>query len=322
LKTQRIQGLTLALAAAGFATIYDIITRFGSSGITPWQILLTRAAFGLALTAVLARAFHLNPLGRNRPGMLLTGLILVVGVLCFIFALFRLPVFEAVLLLYLYPVFAALFSPFLVDERIGLKLWTLIAIAFCGTAFVLWPQGAVSDVNGGHLLGVASGFCHGLALTLVRRFSRHNGAVTPFFYFCAVGGVVSVVAVGLSPASTPLSLEGWAALGGIAVTAGLAQLCMIKSATCISSAEVGIVGMSEIVFGGLLSYMLFSEAVGARQILGGVLVISSAIVLALDTTRDAAVRREPVLPGEPGRIPSIEAAAHPASLANDRSNNL
>jgi len=49
---------------------------------------------------------------------------------------------------YLYPVFAALLSPFLVNERIGPKLWSLIGVAFCGTIFILWPQDAASWFHG------------------------------------------------------------------------------------------------------------------------------------------------------------------------------
>lgn len=325
MKTTRIQGLAFALLAAVFAAFYDILTRFCASGITPWQILLARAILGLAVCFALTRALGLNLLGKNRAGMLFVALTLVGGVICFIFALFRLPVFEAVLLLYLYPVFGALFSPFLVNERMGPRLWGLIVVAFCGTAFILWPQDLAWGMNWGHLLGIGAGLAHGLALTLVRRYSPDNSPLTPFFYFCAVGAVMSVGAVGFGAQAMELSPGGLWALAGIAVTAGLAQLCMLKSAACITSAEVGIIGMSEIVFGGVLSFLFFDEAVGLRQLCGGILVISSGVVLALDTARDVTVGAEPACdnysiegfsrPGVPLRScnPS-EAAAEPSPL--------
>jgi drug/metabolite transporter (DMT)-like permease len=290
-KTTRTQGLTFAFLAAVFAAAYDILTRFYSSGITPWQILLVRAIFGLALSVIAARTLGLNLLGRNRVGMLFIALTLVGAVLCLIFALFRLPVFEAVLLLYLYPVFGALFSPFLVNERMRPKLWGLIGVAFCGTAFILWPQNLVWSVNWGHLLAIGAGLATGLALTLVRRYSQDNSPLTPFFYFCAVGAIVSVgAALSFSTQAMEFSRADLGALVGIAITACLAQLCMIKSAACITSAEVGIIGMSEIVFGGLLSFLFFDEPVGLRQLWGGILVISSGVALALDTSQNAAPR--------------------------------
>lgn len=287
--TTRIQGLVFALLAAVFAAGYDILTRFYCSGLTPWQIILARAILGLALSLALARTLGLNLLGRNRRGMVVIALTLVGGVLCFIFALFRLPVFEAVLLIYLYPVFAALFSPFLVNERIGPKLWGLIGVAFCGTIFILWPQDLAWSVNGGHVLAIAAALAHGLALTLVRRYRRENSPVTPFFYFSALGAVVSVGALGLSGQPMPAGSASLAVLTATAIAACLAQLSMIKAASCITSAEVGIIGMSEIVFGGLLSFLLFGEAVGLRQLWGGILVISSGIALALDSSREAAL---------------------------------
>jgi drug/metabolite transporter (DMT)-like permease len=169
----------------------------------------------------------------------------------------------------------------------GAKVWGLIGLAFCGIVFVLWPRDLFWSANWGHLLGIISGLTHGLALTLVRRYSHDNSPVTPFFYFCLVGTIVSVGAMSLSTQAVELNRAGLAALAAIAVTACLAQLCMLKSATCITSAEVGIIGMSEIVFAGLLSFVFFSEAVGLRQLCGGMLVITSGIVLALDSGRDA-----------------------------------
>ncbi len=293
--TTRIQGLAFALLAAVFAAGYDILTRFYCSGLTPWQIILARAILGLALSLALARTLGLNLLGRNRRGMVVIALTLVGGVLCFIFALFRLPVFEAVLLIYLYPVFAALFSPFLVNERIGPKLWGLIGVAFCGTIFILWPQDLAWSVNSGHVLAIAAALAHGLALTLVRRYRRENSPVTPFFYFSALGAVVSVGALGLSGQPMPAGSASLVVLTATAIAACLAQLSMIKAASCITSAEVGIIGMSEIVFGGLLSFLFFGEAVGLRQLWGGILVISSGIALALDSSRDAA-RSERLIP--------------------------
>lgn len=316
--TTRIVGLTFALLAAVFAAAYDILIRFCCSGITPWHIILARAVFGLALSVAAARVLGLNLLGRNPGGMLLIALTLVAGVLCMIFALFHLPVFEAVLLLYLYPVFGALFSPLLVNERMGPRLWGLIALAFCGTAFILWPRNMEWSVNWGHLLGIGAGLTHGLALTLVRRYSRENSSLTPFFYFCAMGALVSVGALSLGSQTMEFSRTGLATLVCIAISACLAQLCMIKSATFISSAEVGIIGMSEIVFGGLLSFLFFGESVGPRQLMGGILVVSCGVALAFDTNRGTELRCNPVVSkiprrNSPGRVRPREAPPQPAS---------
>ncbi len=284
MQERKIQGLAFAFSAAVFAALFDLITRFSSAGLTPWQMLLARAAFGLLLTVLLARKMGLSLLGRNRAAMLLTGLTTVAGVICLTVALIRLPIFEALLLLYLYPAFAALFSPFLCGEKTSLKLWGLIGLAFCGTGFILWPGELGGGLHWGHAVGVGAGLLQGLALTMVRRYSRDNNALTPFFYFCLAGAFVSLGALTLGGNHQPLTMAGGLALAAIAVTAALAQLSLCKSLSSIASAEVGVIGMSEIVMGAALGFLLFGEAVALRQVLGGVLVIASGIILALDST--------------------------------------
>lgn len=298
MKTIRVQGLVFAFLTAVLAAVYDVLTRFYSTDVTPWQIVLARGLFGLAISMMAARTMGLSLLGKNRAGMFLAALTLVSGMLSLIFALFVLPVFEAVLLLYLYPVFGALFSPLLVNERMGLKVWGLIGMAFFGTAFVLWPQEQVWSLNWGHLLGIVAGLGHGLALTLVRRYSPGNSTITQFFYVCLVGTIVSVSAMSFGAQAVEVTRASLAGLAAIAATAGLAQLCMLRSAACITSAEVGIIGMSEIVFASLLGFVFFHEAVGLRQLFGGILVIASGVILALDSGRDAP------LPGKDDPLPS------------------
>lgn len=295
--TKSVQGLTFALLTAFFAAAFDLVTRFSSNGLTPWHMLLARGLFGLALTAILAKSLHLNLLGKNRTGMIGMGLITVIGVICLTVALIRLPIFEALLLLYLYPAFAALFSPLLVGDKSDLKLWMLIGLAFCGTGIMLWPGEVRVSLGWGHAFGIGAGLFQGLGLTLIRRYSSDNNPLTPFFYFCAVGAVVSLAALIISDAPFMVDRTGGLVLTAIAVTAALAQLSLCKALSCITAAEVGIIGMAEIVFGSVAGFLLFHEAVGFRQILGGFLVVASGIILAW-----GAAKAKPAVGSLPGVV--------------------
>jgi len=291
LKSKRIIGLLFVLLSSASGAVFDIITRFHSAGLTPWQMLMTRAIFGISITVALSRAMRLDLLGANRRGMVLAALSLVGGVICFTVSLLLLPVFEALLLIYTYPAFAALLSPILAGDRGGVKVWALIGVAFCGTGFILWPQGAESSLHWGHLLGLLSGLGHGLAFTLIRRYGRGGSALTPFFYFCMVAACVSgAVMIGQGGPFLP-DAAVITVLIGIAVTATCYQLFVCKALAYLSSAEVGIGGMSEIAFGAILSFLFFGEAVGVRQFGGALLVLASGVVLAIDAAREQPGKR-------------------------------
>lgn len=308
LKSKRIAGLLFVLLSSVSGAVFDIITRFYSTGLTPYQMLMMRAVFGIAMTVVIAKATRLDLLGKNRGGMVLAALSLVGGVICFTVALLHLPVFEALLLVYTYPAFGALLSPLLAGDRSGIKVWVLIGVAFCGTGFILWPQGTESSLHWGHLLGLLAGLGHGLAFTLIRRYGKDGSALTPFFYFCMAGGCVSLVVMSFRPEPFFPGVGTIPVLFGIAVTATCYQLFVCKALTYLPSSEVGIGGMSEIAFGALLSFALFGEAVGLRQIGGALLVLASGVVLAVDAAREAPSAKLAVagLPGEsPGQKPGF-----------------
>ena len=81
--------------------------------------------------------------------------------------------------------------------------------------------------------------------------------------------------------------QGMLHIGGIglfwmlilAVLGAAAHLASNKALSYLSSPRVGIISMTEVLFGGIFGFMLFNEPLGCRSVIGGVLVFGSAICL-------------------------------------------
>ena len=152
------KGLAYALLAAVFFTCLDISIRFSGSELTVWHLVFGRSLFGVAAMWLLARKLRVELLGRRRWELAAVGLSGMAGAACLTWAIMRIPLFEALVLLYLFPVFAALFSPSLTGERPRGVEWLFILLAFCGTVLMLWRGQGMESWTGGMRLVFARRF--------------------------------------------------------------------------------------------------------------------------------------------------------------------
>lgn len=300
MKTLRIwyAGSLFAFISAGMFALGDVAVRLAASHVTVWHMMFARCLVGLLAVTAIARTMRLSILGRNRVAMIFTGIVNVGGGMCMMIALTLLPLFDAIVLLYLYPAFAAFFSPYLAHDPIDGVDWLLIGTAFAGTTLVLWSGHVTYALQWGHIAGVGTAVCQGLTFTLIRRYSIDHHALTPFFYFCLVGTLCSLWPLLAQPEPFNISSAGTIALLAIVVLAGLGQVIMYKALAYIPSPDAGIISMTEVVFGGLLGYIIFSEPLSGRAFIGAALIIGSGVGLNLKNRSENQVATE---------IPSVNA---------------
>ncbi len=279
-------GPAYAFAAAVCYAGLNTAIRFADAYMSIWHIIFYRSLFGAVVMVLWARLAGVAILGRQRSTLWLMGMCGAGGVTALTIALVLIPLFEALVLLYLFPAFAALLSPWLTTDRVTPRDWLLIATACLGTALILWMGHSGSGLQAGHLLGLLSAFCLGLTFTLIRRTSAANNPLTPFFYICVAGVAVSIGPVMLRAETLMISPNGLPALVVVVVLATAAHLAGNKALACLPSPRVGVILMSEVLFGAVIGLLLFGEFLAMRSVLGGVLIIGSGIGLNLSAPRN------------------------------------
>jgi drug/metabolite transporter (DMT)-like permease len=282
----------LAFISAGLFALGDAAVRLAASHVTVWHMMFARCLVGLLAVTAIASTMRLSIIGRNRRAMIVTGIVNVGGGMCMLIALTLLPLFDAIVLLYLYPAFAAFFSPYLARDPIDGIDWLLIGVAFAGTTLVLWPGHESHPLQWGHLVGVGTAVFQGLAFTLIRRYSIDHHPLTPFFYFCLIGTLCSFWPLSVQPEPFNINVSGIILLLAIVVLAGVGQVIMYKALAYISSPAAGIISMTEVVFGGLLGYIIFSEPLSGHAAIGAVLIIGSGVGLNLKNRSENRVATE------------------------------
>jgi drug/metabolite transporter (DMT)-like permease len=282
IKNRQSNGVILALVSAFLFSLGGLTIRYSDAYYTVWHMLFGRTFFALVGMLIFAKWFRIDLWGSNRRAMFITGAITIGGVACLMVAITLLPLFEALVLLYLYPAVAALLSPLLVGEKTKLITWFFIVLAFTGTAMIIWTGGSGASWRWAHLLAIGAAFLHGLGFTLIRRYSKDHHPLSPFFYFCLIGFIACTGTIMMRGIGFPYHPTGLFWLSCMALVLALAQLTLYKALAMIPSPEAGIISMIEAVWGGFFGYLLFQENLGWLSLVGAVLILGSGVGINLN----------------------------------------
>jgi len=146
-KQSTFAGPLLMLLSAFFFTGMNLLLTQSMAHFGVWDIGFYRFTGGLViLVALFGRRG--NPFrSPDTKLLLIRGCSGSIAFICFIFSVRRLPVSTALMLLYAFPAFAALFSSWLYQEKVSRPAWICTAAVLAGVAILVDPAGGV-DLSG------------------------------------------------------------------------------------------------------------------------------------------------------------------------------
>ena len=270
-----MSGLALMVFSGFFFALGDVGVKLVSPSITIIEIAFFRFAIGIAFFLTLTVPTGLSFRG-DRPLILLTrGVTGVVAFFCLLKSITLIPLANAMVLFYTFPVFATFFSVLILREPVGKWDVLLIAGAMIGIYLLLAPGS--HKLNWGDLFGIMAGCFAGVTVVLVRKLRQTNGPLIIYFYFCVVGGIVSfpffLKTVRMPSSSQFLLLV---AIGSMFL---IAQLLMNQGFKICRAAEGSVLLMSELVFVSLGGVIIFGDILSHGFLTGAFLILGSGIGL-------------------------------------------
>ena len=273
--TTRSRGILLVAAAALCWSSGGLLARIVDTDT--WTTVFWRgifsAVFLLGVGAVQARRSGAGP--GYRLGW--PGLVMAVGFAtastCFINALARTSVANALVLQCTSPFIAALLGWAMMGERVRARTWLAMAAALCGTAVMAsrsWGAGSIA----GDVLAVITAASFAAAAVTVRGHAEVN--------LPAAAGLAGLLgaAVAWWPAQ-PLS----ASAGDLALLAafgagqlGLGLMLFTAGARLIPVAEASLIAVLESVLGPLWVWLLLGEAPAGASLTGGAVILGALMV--------------------------------------------
>jgi len=318
-----ILGVALGLAAAlAFGAGGTVVKPLFSEGWTPGAAVLARitiAALVLTIPALIAIRGRLVLLWRARWMILAYAAVAVAGTqLAFYASLERIPVGIALLIEYLAPV-ALLLLAWVRTRRMPHRVVLIgAALAIVGLVLVIGPSGSGSlDPVGVVLAGIAM---VGVAVYYVMGEKVDASGIPPVTLAWAgfvVGAIVIALAglVGVLPVHASFGevdffgarAAWWVPLVVVGVVStAFAYVAGITAITLLGTRVSSFLGLSEVIFAGIVGWIVLGEAFGPVALIGAALILGGIVLVRLEPS---AVESSPLPEAMPLADPGAGTAA-------------
>ncbi|MEH0022666.1 MAG: DMT family transporter [Desulfobacter sp.] len=273
--------LLIVVSAASFGAM-PIFARFAyDAGINTASLLFFRFFLGALFMIPIALARKRRfPKGRDLLVLIAMGAVGYAGqAYTFFTALTLIPASLVSILLYLYPIFVAVLSVFFLGEVLTGKRIFALGIAVSGAALVIGFE------IGGHLAGILYGVSAALIYSVYNIvgawvMKRNDTLNASLVIILSAAGVY--LGMGLFQGmDIPTQPEVWISITAIGfVSTFVAISAYFKGMTLIGPVNASMLSTFEPVTTVLLAALFLDQYIGWSQILGGALILCSALIVA------------------------------------------
>lgn len=286
---------------AGGDVVAKLLTATLPAAQVTWMRYVVFAAIVLSAALVAGGPRALKP--RNARLQILRGAAVGVSALFFILGLKSLDAAQATAIHFMSPIFITALSIPLLGERVGPHRWAAAAVGFAGVLIVVRPGAAGFTLAA--LLPVGAAMAWAVGAVVTRKMAAERPETT--LVWSAFVGLALLSALAPFGWRTPTATEiGLAVAMGALSTAGHGMLVFaFRRAAASALAPFSYV---QILFAGVLSYLVFAHLPDAWTIAGGAVIAASGLYTAHRERTSAKAPRVPSrYAGEPHAV--AEAAA-------------
>lgn len=188
------------------------------------------------------------------------------------------PLSEAISIAYSEALLVIVLAPLLLGERLLPRNALAALLGFLGVLMVVKPDNAEASLVGPALL-VASAFFGALSMIQIRRIRATDDSTTTVLYFTVVGTLVTGATLPFSWRAPSLPDLGLMLALGLLATLG--QLLFTIAVRRAHAATLAPYTYTSIIWASLLGYLIWGEVLSLLSLLGILLIVGSAVVVAV-----------------------------------------
>ena len=265
--------LLMGLGMFLFAAV-DTIAKFLTSELHPFQIVWTRQ-LGLLVGAAFLLALH-GPrlfLAAHPKLQLTRGLVAALSAAAFIYAIRHVPLADAVAVSFVAPFLVTLMAALILREPVGWRRWVAVVLGFVGSMIILRP--GMGAVHPAAMLVVVAAFFFACRQVISRVIAARDGTGTTILYTAVTAVLVLSMPlpwVWVTPGGSEILL-----LVGLALLAGLAEVCVIRALELGLAVAVAPVHYTLIIWASLYGWLVFGQFPDAWTWAGTAIIVATGM---------------------------------------------
>ena len=243
---------------------------------------------------IILYAIYKSPLKQQggKPLLLfMRGFIGFFALLMYFYNIANIPLAEAQTFNKISPIFTAIFSYILLNEKLSKLAWLGVFVGFIGVLFITGFD--VTSLSKTDWLGILSGVGAGLAYTSIRELKNYYDNKSIVLSFMVVGTIGPMILMLIGEFVYIDSMDwiiakfimpsgiAWIYIVGLGVFATFSQWYMTKAYSLAAGGMVGTISYSNIIFSIILGMILGDMFPSFMVIIGIILVIISGILVTL-----------------------------------------
>jgi drug/metabolite transporter (DMT)-like permease len=271
------------VAAAFFFSLMSLFVKLAGQRLPAVEIVFFRSVVMLAISTVLVRRSGLPMWGVNKRLLLVRGVLGFGALLCFFWAVTRLPLADITVLHFTNPVFTAILATVFLSEKMSVREIGGLLLSLTGVLFVARPTFLFGRWAGdldpaGIAVALTASVLSSCAYTTIRRLRDTDDLLVIIFYFSLVSAVASVpLTVGVFMWPTPTE---WALLIGVGIVTQTAQVFLTKGLLRERAGRAMSIGYVQVLFAAVWGVIFFGNVPGPLSIGGALLVFLGALLVA------------------------------------------
>ena len=272
-----MKAIIFSLLGWMFLPVMDGFAKYLSDDLPILQITWARYFFTVAFVFPIMFFFYKKQLvWSDKPKLqILRGLILLSANICFFYAISIISLAKALTLAFIAPLIVTAFSPILLEEKVGFRRWTAVAVGFIGSLVVIRP--GFLELNLASLAALGTGFFYGFYLIITRKLSTSDNPLLTLLITGMVGAVLVSVIIPFYWVKP--TLNQWSLMAGIGVFACIGHLFLILSLKYADASKLAPLGYTEIIPNVIIGYYFFNEFPDNWTYLGLFIIVLSGLYI-------------------------------------------
>lgn len=272
-----MKAINYNLLAWAILPFMDTIAKYLSTDVSFFQITWARYFFTVFFTLPLMFFFFRKNLKwTTEPKLqLIRGLLLFFANILFFYSISIISMAKALTLAFVAPLITTALSPFLLNEKVGIRRWLAVIIGFVGSMIVIRP--GYIDFNLATLAALGTGFFYGIYLIVTRKLHNSDSPLLTLLLTGVVGATFASFFVPFVWVS--LSINQWFLLALMGIFACLGHFFLILSLRYADASKLAPFGYFEIITNVILGYYYFSDFPDFFTWLGLLIIVSSGIYI-------------------------------------------